>query len=177
MMVSYVWLQLAFHSVQREAEAALGSVLVIRKEFCHETQPGGIHKPRTREIICLLLGSRTLSPRKVFQGHKISQRALWWEPLFCRSEPPLPSIPGAMSALRREYSHPGDMPAVQASALAQVGFLDSPISFLHSLHLLRAKPNSDIHNWGPGHRPQLLQGKKELGRHDFNVQIARESNE
>lgn len=49
MMVSYVWLQLAFHSVQREAEAALGSVLVIRKEFLHETQPGGIHKPREQK--------------------------------------------------------------------------------------------------------------------------------
>lgn len=115
MMVSYVCLQLASHSVQREAKAALGSVLVIRKEFLHETQPGGIHKPREQEKLFAFCWDLELSHlEKCPRDTKYHTESLVVGALVLQEQtsPALHSTP----ALRRECSHTGDLPAAQASA-------------------------------------------------------------
>lgn len=117
MMVSYVCLQLASHSVQREAEAAPGSVLVIRKEFLHETQPGGIHKPREQEKLFAFCWDLERSHlEKCPRDTKYHTESLVVGALALQ-EPPRP--PFHSCSQEREHvpsSHTGDMAAAHASA-------------------------------------------------------------
>lgn len=108
-MINYVCLQLASHSVQREAEAALGSVLVIRKEFLHETQPGGIHKPREQEKLFAFCWDLERSHlEKCPRDTKYHTESLVVGALDLQ-EPPLPSIPLLLSGERTcpQFSHWG----------------------------------------------------------------------